>query len=636
MKSKCLAWLPWVGFLLIVLGVRLTVCNQLATDAPLSDDWRVYDELQPVHEGTQPVLSSHLFARHGQHQIFFTKLQESLAVKLNGPWQLRIENVFHALIYALYALTATWLCVRAAGHHARWVFGLALVTFAIPWAGGRTLWAFLSCFSWMMLLTLVESWILATVRRPALRLGLSLILCLACTVALGSGILMALVAAGYFFWQGVHRADTRRQNFLAAGLHLVLFVAIYLNIPPSPDELTKHDGLRTTLLPFLRGLGWPLVFAWPAGLLAFAPWFCLAWKWLRNPKSATQAESLLFLIGGAIALQCAGIAIFRGENNNGGVPGNRYYDILLLGPLVNAAILALPGGWNLPTLLRSRRGCLNVAWICLTVAGLSANLFWRVLPWAMKQNGEWDQGVKQGMMAAYARGELPELPQATNGAEEDPYALGYSSQFIAERIDRTGNQRALLPASVVGGFPLKPAAESSGFTLGGFPGNSASQPFLRYWGSFASSATEDTPRTFVSEPFPCELPYLYFDLVLDKKARLKAYALPERSLVVENIADGTQIDVLARLKSSLPSLLRDRESVCVRLPSPGTYRIRASDQQLQHGWFAFSEPLAYGPLAAISHDVLNSGKALLCGGIFLLSISLALRGCRATASADPA
>ena len=624
MKAKFLACLPWLGFLLIVLGVRLTVCNQLATDAPLSDDWRVYDQLVPVQNGSQPVLSSHLFERHGQHFIFFTKLQEALAVKLNGPWQLRIENVFHALIFAAFALTATVLTVRSSGRNSGWVFGLALATFAIPWAGGRTLWAFLSCFSWLMFFTLLEAWVLVHAQRFLLRVGLSLVFCAACTVSLGSGVLMALVAAGWFVWQGVHRPDERKAQWIAAALHLALFVIVYKSIPPTEEALTKHDGLKTTLLPFLSCLSWPSVFAWPVGLLAFLPWFLLAWKWLRDPKSATQAESLLFLLGAAVALQSAGIAIFRGENNNGGMAGNRYYDILLLGPLLNAAILALPGGAKLPASKAAWGRWLNIAWIGLTVAGMSANFFWRVMPWATKQNGEWDQGVKQSVMASYARGEIPAIAQA-QAADEDPYALGYGAPFISERIDITGNQQAMLPASVVGGFPLTPESDSKGFVLGGFPGSAASLPYLRYWGSFAQSTTDDVARTFISKPFACELPYLYFDLVLDKKARLKGYALRERSLLLENIATGAQIPILRSLRTSLPSLLRDRESVCVRLPAPGQYRILATDNQIQHGWFAFSEPVAYGPLAAVCHDLLNSGKALLCAGLCFLGLSLVLQ-----------
>ena len=113
--------------------------------------------------------------------------------------------------------------------------------------------------------------------------------------------------------------------------------------------------------------------------------------------------------------------------------------------------------------------------------------------------------------------------------------------------------------------------------------------------------------------------------MLDKKARLKGYALPERSLLLENTATGTQIPILRSLRTSLPSLLRDRESICVRLPAPGQYRILATDNQIQHGWFAFSEPVAYGPLAAVCHDLLNSGKVLLCAGLCLLGLSLVLQ-----------
>jgi hypothetical protein len=636
-KSRLVAVLPWFAFVLIVLGVRLSVCNRLATDAPLSDDWRVFDEIATVHDGKASLFSSHLLVPHGQHRIFFTKFQEALGVKLNGPWQLRIENVMHAGIFCLFAFTVTWLAVRASGKNGGLVYGLALATFAIPWAGGRTLWAFLSCFSWMMWLTVLGAWVLSSVQRPWLRAGLSLLLCGLATIALGSGSLTALVAASYFIWLGVHRVgNSRREHFVMAAFHLAMFLVVYLNIPKTTEELTKHDGLRTTLLPFLRGLGWPTVFAWPAGLLAFIPWFCLAWRWLKNPAAATKSESLLFLLGAGLVLQCAGIAIFRGENNNGGVPGNRYYDILMLGPLVNAAILALPKGLGLaPSKLAWGRG-ITFAWVGLTVAGMGVNFFWRVLPWATTENGEWDQGIRQARMAAYARGEIATIPQAKGTTEEDPYDLGHATDFVMERIDRKGNQQALLPSTVVGGFVLTPDSTSNGFVPGGFPPNYSGRDYLKYWGTFATSDQPDPVRRFSSEPITCELPYLCFDLILDKKARLKSYRLPSRSLLVERISDGVQIDVMGALKTTLPSILRDRESVCVKLPGPGSYRILATDDEVGHAWMAFSEPLAYGPLAAICHDVLNSGKLLLWVGLIFLGASITLRRLSATAERTPA
>ncbi len=631
-KTRLLALLPWLAFALIVLGVRLSVCNRLATDAPLSDDWRVFDEIAEVHDGKVPLFSGHLLVPHGQHRIFFTKFQEALGVKLNGPWQLRIENVMHAGIFCLFALTASWLAVRASGKNGGLVYGLALATFAIPWAGGRTLWAFLSCFSWMMWLTVLGAWVLSSVQRPWLRAGLSLGLCGLATFALGSGSLTALVAASYFIWLGVHRVgNSRREHFIFAALHLALFLAVYLNIPKTTEELTKHDGLRTTLLPFLRGLGWPTVFAWPAGLLAFIPWFCLAWRWLKNPAAATKSESLLFLLGAGLALQCAGIAIFRGENNNGGVPGNRYYDILMLGPLVNAAILALPKGLGLAQSKLSWGRWITFAWVGLTVAGMGVNFFWRVLPWATTENGEWDQGIRQARMAAYARGDTQTIVEAQPATEEDPFDLGHDVKVIMERIDRTGNESAMLPAAVVGGFPLTSEPTSTGFIQGGFPPNYSARPYLKYWGTFTTSDQPDAERSFTSQPFHCELPYLYFDLILDKKARLKGYRLPGRSLVLEKVGGGESIDIFSALRTTLPSILRDRESVCVKLPGPGEYRVVAKDDEVGHAWMAFSEPLAYGPLAAICHDVLNSGKLLLWLGLVALGASITLRKLSATA-----
>jgi hypothetical protein len=612
--------LLWASFFLIIFGVRMFICNQFAVDAPFSDDWQIIGDLNNYRD--TPILGPLLFKIHSAHIISFTRIEQLINVKFNGLWEMRVQNVLHSFIYSIYSLVTTLLINRVVKSRDLAVFAIALGIFAIPWAGDLTLWSLLSSFTWMMLFSVIQTAVLSLVGNRYLKAFLSLVVCSLASISMGAGSLTAILAAGWFTWLAIRNfSGPRSFNISAAAVHIGLFFFYYSLIPGSGEGLASDPV--TSLKAFFRCLAFPTINVWPIGLLSFAPWFFLAWSCLRSKEVPSKEKLLLLFLGALVVMQSLGIAVFRGDNNNGGIPASRYYEILILGPLVNAAIiLACP---DLMGRKVATRTLATFLWTMMTLSGFLLMFFWRVCPWFTMDSGEWEQGLKQASLASWTRYEIETLPDYVDkkapeiSFHEDPEVN------IRKFISRENDQDSLLPGAMFGGYPLSPAMGQDGFNINGYPDNRRPKPWLRYWGSHDRTGSPDKARKFESQPFASSSRYLDFDILTDKKSRFRFYNLGNSSLKLVRISDGYEIDLLKQLAFSFPSILRDRESVCVRLPAAGTYKIVAEDHEVDSGWFAFSEPTASGPLAYLTEPVLNSGKLITFAGIIALATSLFIR-----------
>lgn len=606
----------WLAFFLIVFGVRLIVCNHYAADIPFMDEWEMADQLREMRD--HPALASQLFKVHVQHIIAFTRLEQLIVVKFNGLWQSRVANLFHAFVYTCFALAVT-LGVHKALRGRNWfIFIAGLVTFSIPWAGDKMLWPLLSCFSWMMLWIVLLCWTLALVDRLPLKLVLSLGICVLAFVSMGPGALAPVLGGAWFFYLLLKDSPVnRRFHLLAVGLHFALFLVFYRLIPKEGGQGLASD-LWTTLKAFLRCLAYPTVNVWVLGLLSFFPWAVLLGQLLLRKEKAAKSEALLLLLGSAVVLQSMAIAAFRGDNGNGGVPASRYYDALMFGPLVNLGILLFLFD-KYPT-SRKSPGIVASFWGLATISGFMLVLMWRTLPWLSLDSGEWEYGLKQSSLAAWARGEVGSVPSFADPKAPEVIYVGNVENAIEKVVSLSNAREALIPAAMIGGYPLRAAPESDGFELNGYPNNRLPRPWLRYWGSYDRSGGADHPRKFESQALELNCTHLQFDFLFDKKSRFRFYNLGQSSLKLVRLSDGFEVNILKALPRAFPSIFTDRETLTVRVPEPGLYKIVAEDLEVDGGWFAFSEPTASGPLGAVAQIILNSGKLALFLGVLLAAL----------------
>ena len=107
--------------------------------------------------------------------------------------------------------------------------------------------------------------------------------------------------------------------------------------------------------------------------------------------------------------------------------------------------------------------------------------------------------------------------------------------------------------------------------------------------------------------------------MVDKRARFSSYRIPGARLELVDESAGTREDLLSKLRTTFPSLLRDREAVHARVRPGKPYHIEASDES-EAAWFAFSEPRASGRCTPLTEGLVQSGKWVVLFSISLFAI----------------
>jgi hypothetical protein len=609
----------WCGVILIIAGLRFAITDRNSTALPMYDDWSHLEWLRSFNSD-QPDYG-YPFRYHNEHYYAAAPLFTWLAWKLNGLWDIRLETLFYSFVYLAYAATIMWFFLRTTGGRGKpALLLLSLVFLALPVSGFRAAWGYLSGFPVSMIFGLAALRLSLHSRDRWPRVAGALVCAAASTAALaGCGSIMALAVAGVLgvrAWR--QRAWSAQTLTLIGGLVLCTAVAV-LTKPASPGDPPVITP-AILLSAVTRSLAWPSVFAPPAVIFNMFPCLLLVVAWWRNPALRTPAVESILAVHAFLILQAAGVAVFRGENNNMAMPSNRYYDILLITPFVaTAACVVLLQAYP------ARRAPRIAAWfLMLALAGGAAiHFFYRMWPYVARENGEWVEAAKVDWVRNVLANGWQEPDLVTDAeSNETNVALGAQMALFKDWVDRKGED-SLLPGTMITGHPLQP--QSAGpFVKDGFMKVYAGRPSLRYWGSYGPGRSGDT-GTFVSAPITARGNYLVFDFILQKKSRFSFYKLPGCELNVVDAVSGETIPVFPGLARTLPSVLRDREAVTVPVVPGRSYRVEATDMAADN-WFAFSEPADGGRLMPVLAGVTTSGKLLAMFGVMLAAAGgLALR-----------
>ncbi len=613
-KSPCCrTWLLMLAGFFIILGVRFALIERFSSTVPLADDWLFMDTLEKWANGQRDW--AWLFERHnGTHLTLFSRLLPALSVEINGFWDARLDSFLHALVYASLALVLAQFFARIVPQRAMLMRGLVLFFFAVPFAGVRATWAILSCFDFAGLFAFLAFAVQAWHGEKKWALPVASVLALAASFSLGSGCMAGLAMAGVPATQflATRRLDWRSLLWLAAGA--AIFLAFYLTMgkltvaDPAPFVLTQSISAA------LKAFAWP-VFASPLAVSALVPFALLMWRYFRcadGLRSDPRMKALL-LAWAWLLLQAAAIGFMRGENGNHGIPSNRYNDLLMPFVFVEAATLLflLPAAPSRCLLM------MRNAWVLLLVAGVSLHLLWRTWPFMAHENGEYNEWVRQRNVRQFFRGDPEPLRNAQREVRDSSaiYMIGERLEPMLAEI--AGGKWTIRTAGSMAGIPITFVGEGGRTILPqGMPPEYFAQPPLEYYGTFTRDNLEAAAGGGVSAPFAVRGSFLTFDLIVDKKARFTNYSLPDLSLKLIP-ESGAAVDVLAALRRQPPFLLRDRESVCIRV-QPGNYRIECTDQSPE-GALAFSAPMEGGRCAWLLHVMIQSSKLLIAAGIALLT-----------------
>ena len=620
LNSPCVRrWLLLLAGVLTILGVRFALIERFTSTVPLADDWLMMDKLEQWSNGERDW--AWLAERHnGTHLVLFSRLLAAVSVELNGLWEPRVDNFLHALVYAGYAVIAALFFSRIVPERRALMRGLVLFFFAVPFAGVRTTWAFLSCFDFCSAFAFLAFGVMAWHGGKKWALPGALLLAGAASFSLGSGCMAGLALAGVAGLEMIAARKVIRQNVWWAVAGSAIFLGFYLTMGKPVATAPQPFVLTESISAACKALAWP-IFLTPLAISALVPFALLLWQYFRSAPEfrADPPVKALLLAWAWLLLQAMAIGFMRGDNGNRGIPSNRYNDLLMPFVFVEAATLLFL------YLRQPTRPLLLVrnAWALLLVAGVSLHVLWRTWPFMAHENGEYNEWVRQRNVREFFRGNPGPLRTAQREVKDSSaiYMIGDRLEPMLNEI-ADGKWKIKTVGSMVG-IELKLGDTNTMIAPGAVPPEYYTQPPLNYYGSFSGYELEAWTGHAMTPVTGVRGDYLTFDLILDKKARFTNYALPDLTLrLLGN--DGSSVDLLAGLRRQPPFLLRDRESVCVRV-SPGTYRLECRDDSEDLS-IAFSAPMEGGHISGPVHLALQSSKLLIAAGIAILALLQLTKG----------
>ncbi len=587
--------------------MRICIGIRFVGEIPHADDYATLLWLQGWFQGVHDW--GFIWQRHNGHPMvlyYFANLAQYL---LNGYWDARLDFLVSAFIHTAYAavviaIFGNVLTLRDRG----WLLALVLVLFAIPFAGQCIAWGLLWPDTAMMIFALAALYLSAYHGQSGIAAVFVCLLVAIASVNTAAGCLGGLaVAALILFRAGLARRVSDLDKMVSM-VCLGIFLVQFLTLPGG-----GLAGLREGVNAFLKALAWPVVFVPGIGLLTLVPLAGLIAAQIFLPSFRQQNVAYLTGVGALIFLVAIATGAFRGENNNLGMPSDRYTDVFVIVPLVSGAALCLLYRGSLGP-YRFGWGIFASIWFCLQIVGLSIHIFYHVVPFMTRESGEWNLGYVQTRFRDLIRG-APNNVIADQSAGE-PLVR---NDVLFEAI-RNKKPLPAMTLPMVTGFPLQAGSQGT-FVSGGYHPSYLPRPTQLYWGSLDINHPVATNQWFLSGSFKPQANYLTIDVLVDNKARLSNYHLNGVRLTLVDDTTGKRSELLPLMARTFPFVFRDWELIYVHVTPGDEYRIEsyaAGGMQ----WIAFGEPFESGRLTPWIVGVSQSGKLLCLGGIALITLAL--------------
>jgi len=352
-----------LGAFLVIVGRRLEIVNALVVNLPLEDQWRAEADAAYL-PWSLGVFSAHqLFEPWGEHYIVLTRLLGISLLAVNGVWDVRLQLLVNAMLYAGSWVLLALALGRSLGWPARMLLLGCGVLLTLPcFATDNALFAFQSQIYLALLFQWPALWLLVT-RPPLSRAWWAGLLPAGLAfLSFASGIGAAIIAAGVAGFRAAVDAK-QRLRALAGALVLGAFSAVCIALTPRADALASLHATTPGAfgIAFAKLLAWPFSdVPWLAPLI-LAPWLALAIGWLREPGSE---YSFPVALGAWIASEAAMVAYGRAGLES--FPASRYLDLVLPSVLLGPACFA----WLLRGVRGGTRPLVATAFACwLAVVG---------------------------------------------------------------------------------------------------------------------------------------------------------------------------------------------------------------------------------------------------------------------------
>lgn len=443
-------WLVPVGAFVIVWGASWLVVDRFAASHPFWDQWtEAFGLYKPFADGSYAW--SDLVVPHNEHRIALTRLWTLAVFELDGLWDNRTVAAANALLHASGA--ALLLTLYARRLRLGELAALALVVVvpsALPLAWENVPYGFQSQFYFLVLYGPLAIWLTTHYQAREAGFWLGVACAVLALLTVGSGPLCAVAILFATLAEALRNRTLSRDRALLVLCCLVIAVVGLATLV----EVERHRELRAhsaweLIVATLSVSGFPGRVMPALALLMWAP--ALIWGiglW-REKRPWRPDERFLVAFGAFVLLHAVAIAWARGGASL--EPSSRYFDVLLLGLVVNGLAALELLRW------RSRRWhkVVLAVWLLAAAGGVGVRAWDSLahhLPGVEARAREQERRLRRYLQSA-------DFQHLQGGALLDvPYPdLG----FLRERLDDPF-VRAILPRSLL---PSHAAGHPSGTAL---------------------------------------------------------------------------------------------------------------------------------------------------------------------------
>ena len=330
--------LPYIGFAVFVLGLKLAIIAIYGNATPYWDQWDAEADFlyRPWLEGS--LQWKDLFAAHNEHRILTTRLLALVLLELNGKvWDPLLQMKVNAAIHvSSLSVLLCYLSKAFSPSNKMALFVFSAVMFSIPFGWENTLAGFQAQFYFLLLFSFIFLWSMSAYKTYSLNWWLGVMVGALCLVTLASGALTVLAGSLILVFRRLIAKD--KEGVANSAIFLLLIIAVVaISFTPS---IAGHATLKAQSVPqFLKAL--VTVLSWPTNKLGAViiqvPVLLLVLRIFF--KKEYQTPAYFFIIAMTFWLFGQFISIAYGRAV--GVTSSRYLDLFAIGLVLNFTALII-------------------------------------------------------------------------------------------------------------------------------------------------------------------------------------------------------------------------------------------------------------------------------------------------------
>jgi hypothetical protein len=330
--------LPYLGFVLFVMGMKLLLITHFANATPYWDQWDAEASLlyRPWLEGTLTI--DHLFSGHNEHRILLTRLVNLILFELNDHvWDPILQMQVNAGLHVITLCTLIYFISGALNNQARRVLIIfSAIIFSIPYAWENTLVGFQSPFYFLLLCCFIFLWSIVRYKPYTSMWYLGFLFGLLGIFSIASGVVALFTGIVLLTLKSFYNKTNSKPPIFAILTLLAIVICVIALTPNLPYSASPNNhSFRQFFHAFTIAASWPT--STGGWIIIQLPITSFMARFFVVNREKSTSHWFILALGIWLFGQIFILAFGRAEV----ITSSRYLDILAIGLILNFTCILL-------------------------------------------------------------------------------------------------------------------------------------------------------------------------------------------------------------------------------------------------------------------------------------------------------